>query len=276
MDFIKSVTPPTPLPPRAYFFIFSSTRILIHCISDADIAIPCMENEAIAPLGLKNLCFFGTYRNIPCYCGRIDPEKMPPAQEFINLRALYTRVEDIFWFMAGYARQIHDWNINFKFCGRCGTPTNKKKAESARVCPSCELHHYPRISPAIITAIVKGDQILLARGVNFPNKKMFSVLAGFVEPGETLEECVRREVFEEVGIQVKNIVYFKSQSWPFPDSLMIGFTAQYDSGHISVDPREILDADWFDADHLPMVPAKQVLAGELIDWFVRSQKPDSC
>lgn len=93
-----------------------------------------------------------------------------------------------------------------------------------------------------------------------------------MEPGETLEECVQREVFEEVGIRVKNVTYFKSQSWPFPDSLMIGFTAEYDSGKISMDRSEVLDADWFDADHLPQVPEKKVLAGELIDWFVKRQK----
>lgn len=272
MDFIKSVNPPVPLPTKAYFFIFSNTDILVHR-SGTKIAIPCMENKSIASLGLKELCFFGTHKNIPCYCGKIDPI-IPPDHEFIKLRSLHNRVEDIFWLMAGYARQIHDWNINFKFCGRCGTRTNKKKTEFARVCPSCELHHYPRISPAIITAIVRGNQILLARGVNFPNKKMFSVLAGFVEPGETLEECLRREVFEEVGIQVKDIRYFKSQSWPFPDSLMVGFTAQYDSGQISMDPSEILEAGWFDADHLPMTPDRKVLAGKLIDWFVCSQKPD--
>ncbi len=189
MDFIKSVTPPTPLPPKAYFFIFSSSDILIHRISDTKTALPCMENKAIVSLGFKALCFFGTHKNIPCYCGKFDPDKIPPAHEFIKLRALYTSVEDIFWLMAGYARQIHDWNINFKFCGRCGTRTKKKENEFARVCPSCELHHYPRIS---------------------------------------------------------------------------------------MDPSEILEASWFDADHLPMIPDKKVLAGELIDWFVRSQKPNLC
>lgn len=272
MDFIKSVIPPPFLPPTAYFFIFSDNHILIHQISDTNMAIPCMENPWDKSLGLKNLCYFGTYNTIPCYCGNIDKDKIPPAHNFINIRTLYTMAEDVFRHMAGYARQIHDWNANFKFCSKCGTQTIRKATEFARVCPACDLHHYPRISPAIITAIIKENKILLARGVNFPNKKMFSVLAGFVEPGETLEECVQREVFEEVGIQVKNITYFKSQSWPFPDSLMIGFTAQYDHGQISMDTTEVLDADWFDADHLPMVPGKQVLAGELINWFVRSQE----
>jgi NAD+ diphosphatase len=131
---------------------------------------------------------------------------------------------------------------------------------------------YPRISPAIIVAVVKNDQILLARGINFPNKKMFSVLAGFVEPGETLEGCVKREVFEEVGITVKNIEYFNSQPWPFPDSLMIGFTACYAKGDLLIDTNEILGAQWFDADKLPFIPPKETLSGELIDWFVCSQK----
>ena len=272
MDFIKSVLPSNPVPSRGYFFIFSKNRILIHHISKRDLAIPCMETKRAVSLHIKAPLFFGTYKNLPCYCGEITGTPLPPAHKFINLRSLYTGVAEIFWQMAGYARQLYDWNINFRFCGRCGTPTNKRKTEFNRVCPDCALDHYPRISPAIITAIVKKNQILLARGVNFPNKKMFSVLAGFVEPGETLEECVQREVFEEVGIRVKNIAYFKSQPWPFPDSLMIGFTAEYDSGQISMDTSEVLDANWFDVNHLPMVPEKQVLAGELIHWFVENQK----
>ena len=119
--------------------------------------------------------------------------------------------------------------------------------------------------------MVRDDKILLARGINFPNKKMFSVLAGFVEPGEGLEGCIEREIFEEVGLKVKNIEYFNSQSWPFPDSLMIGFTAEYESGEISIDTTEIVEAGWFRADDLPPIPGSQVLAGQLIEWFVRHQ-----
>nr|NJM02369.1 NUDIX domain-containing protein [Desulfobacula sp.] len=107
--------------------------------------------------------------------------------------------------------------------------------------------------------------------MNFPIKEMFSVLAGFVEPGESLEECIRREIFEEAGIRVRRVQYFKSQSWPFPDSLMIGFTAEYDGGALSIDRTELLEARWFTKDTLPLVPGKQSLAGELIDWFVRTQ-----
>lgn len=126
--------------------------------------------------------------------------------------------------------------------------------EHARFCESCQLINYPRFSPAIITAVIKGNQILLARGLKFPDRQMFSVLAGFLEPGESLEECVKREVLEEVGIEVTNVQHFKSQSWPFPDSLMIGFTANYQSGDIKINESEIAQAGWFKPDDLPNVP----------------------
>lgn len=273
MAFIKSTVQQAEGTPTAYFFIFSNTTILVKQISETAVTIPCVEKAFFNAKGLESLCFLGTFQGRDCYCGSITADNLPDSYSFINIRSLYKRVTDIFWHMAGYARQIYDWNTNFKFCGRCGTKTLRKTTEHARVCPSCDLHHYPRISAAIIVAIVKGNQLLLARGINFPDKTMFSVLAGFVAPGETLEECIQREVFEEVGIQVRNITYFKSQSWPFPDSLMIGFTADHDSGDISIDPSEILEAGWFDTDHLPKTPGKYTLAGELIDWFVHSKGP---
>ena len=272
MTFIKSAVHKTHGTPTAYFFIFYNTDILVRQISDTQVIIPCWDRTFLDTNKVADPCFFGSFQNIDCYCGKLSESQLPPGHAFINIRSLYNRVQDCFWHMAGYARQIHDWNTNFKFCGRCGTQTLRKQTEHARVCPSCNLQHYPRISSAIIVAIVKDDQLLLARGVNFPDKKIFSVLAGFMEPGESLEECVRREVFEEVGIQVKNITYFKSQSWPFPDSLMVGFTADHDSGQISIDPEEILEAGWFDVDHLPKTPAKYSISGKLIDWFVRSRE----
>jgi NAD+ diphosphatase len=157
---------------------------------------------------------------------------------------------------------------------KCGTRTQRKENEHARECLECNLTHYPRISPAIITAVIKDRQILLARGINFPDKKMFSVLAGFVEPGETLEECVKREILEEVDITVNNIQYFGSQSWPFPDSLMIGFIAEYEKGTISINTEEIVEAHWFEADNLPSIPGKQTIAGQLIKWFSLQNKLD--
>ena len=127
--------------------------------------------------------------------------------------------------------------------------------------------HYPRLSPAIIVAVINDNRILLAHADRFASG-LYSVLAGFVEPGEAFEECVKREVKEEVGIMVKNIRYFGSQPWPFPNSLMVGFTADYDSGKISIDGIEIKDAGWFKANDLPRIPGKISIARRLIDWFV--------
>ncbi len=270
MDFIKTVLEPSTFSDKAYFFVFSSHNILVKEEPDNFVSIPCIEEKALVKMKLNEICFFGKVKNLSCYCGRITPENIPDKYKMINLRALYGKIDNGFWSIAGYARQICDWNMNFKFCGRCGAQTKTKKDEHARVCPKCNLISYPRISPAIITAVVKDKQILLGRGVNFPDKKMFSVLAGFVEPGEALEDCVKREIFEESGIKVKNIQYVKSQSWPFPDSLMIGFTAEYESGELSIDSQELAEAGWFKSDNLPIVPGKQTLAGELIEWFVQN------
>jgi len=275
MKFIKSAREPEIKSDRAYYFIFSDNDILVVPDSKESLdqaSIPCVPEKTVSRLGLEGVRFFGRYNDIDCYCARIRPENLSGYYRLINLRTLYGRVDADFWSISGYARQIHDWNLNFRFCGRCGKKTEVLPTEHARVCRDCRLTSYPRISPAIITAVVKDDRILLARGVNFPDKKMFSVLAGFVSPGETLEECVRREIYEESGIRLKNIRYFKSQSWPFPDSLMIGFTADYDSGSLLIDESEILEAGWFTKDSLPMIPGKYSLAGELIDWFVNRHR----
>ena len=204
MNFIKTTLAPDTAPAKSYYFIFSGNRILVEKASEALVTIPCIEQAAAEQMDLADLCILGQYDHI-CYYARIRPEKVPARYALINLRSLYGQVETDFWSMAGYARQIHDWDMNFKFCGRCGAKTRRSTSEHSRVCPDCRLASYPRISPAIITAVVKDHQILLARGVNFPDKKMFSVLAGFVEPGETLEDCVWREIFEEAGIRVKHL-----------------------------------------------------------------------
>jgi NAD+ diphosphatase len=271
MSFVKSAVMPESRSEAAYYFIFSRNDILVAENFPDSPAIPRISETAAADMGLEGVRFLGQYGSTDCWCARIGPAALPAKHRLISLRALYGKVDADFWSISGYARQIQDWNLNFQFCGRCGHATQAAAKEHSRVCPLCGLTFYPRISPAIITAVVKEDQILLARGVNFPIKEMFSVLAGFVEPGESLEDCVRREILEESGIRVKQIRYFKSQSWPFPDSLMIGFTAEYAGGSLSIDRTELLEAHWFTRDNLPRVPGKPSLAGELIDWFVHGQ-----
>jgi NAD+ diphosphatase len=190
---------------------------------------------------------------------------------FTDLRTLYGRVSEVEWVVAGRAVQIVEWARTHRFCGRCGEATVNNERDRSMKCPKCGLLAYPRLAPAIITLVTKGDQALLARGVNFAGP-MYSALAGFVEAGETLEQCVAREVKEEVGIDVADIRYVSSQPWPFPHSLMLGFEARWESGDIVCDPSEILDANWYDRDNLPMIPPRLSIARKLIDRWLAGER----
>lgn len=190
--------------------------------------------------------------------------------QWLDLRAAYGPLDEQLWVLAGRAVQIATWDRDHRFCGRCATATVSEPTERARRCPSCGLLAYPRLSPAVIMLVERDDTVLLAHGTRFP-RPFYSALAGFVEPGETLENAVAREVKEEVGIDISDITYFGSQPWPFPHQIMIGFTAQYAGGDLVLDPEEIVDADWFRADDLPMVPPRGMsIAGDLLaDWIDR-------
>ncbi|PKL59851.1 MAG: NAD(+) diphosphatase, partial [Methanomicrobiales archaeon HGW-Methanomicrobiales-4] len=167
----------------------------------------------------------------------------------------------------GRAIQLVRFDLITSFCGRCGVENRMKEDEFAKICPFCGLITFPRLSPAIIVRITDGDRILLARSPQFPSG-MYSVIAGFVEPGESLEATIHREVFEEVGVRVSDLRYFGSQPWPFPDSLMIGFTARYLSGEIRCDGVEIEDARWFTRDHMPDLPGPLSISRALIEDFL--------
>ncbi len=271
MTFLRTVKEPEFQWGTACILVFNdSGHLMVEIRPEKPLAFPLFSREQVDFLQLKTLRFIGFHDDIPCYCTQLKKNNLQEGFEWVNLRKLLLLVDPAMWEIAGYAREIADCHTHFKYCGKCGGKTQPKTDEQGRFCPACNLTFYPRISPAVIVAVVWGDQILLARGVNFPNKKMFSVLAGFVDPQERLEDCVKREVFEETGIRVKNVNYFNSQPWPFPDSLMIGFTAEYESGTIKIDPDEIAEASWFTAEKLPLVPGKPTLSGELIQWFVKN------
>ncbi len=248
------------------WFILRGRRLLIKASSQGFI-VPSSRDIA----GLKRYTrypqYLGSLDGRPCYAAEY-PKEQTVSDPFClkSPRTLFGRLEDELIWIAGLANHLVYWNRNHQFCGRCGSLTENKTDERAKICPKCGLINYPRLSPAVIVAVIKDNQILLASSPRF-NSNFYSVLAGFVEPGETLEECVKREVLEEVGIEVKNIRYFGSQPWPFPDSLMIAFTSEYAKGEIVVDNNEILNAGWFGADNLPPVPAKISIARKLIDWF---------
>ena len=165
--------------------------------------------------------------------------------------------------LAGRAAQLIEWDRAHRYCGVCGTPTERLENERARKCPACNYLAYPRLTPAMMVLIWRPGQVLLARSARFV-KGNYSALAGFVEAGETIEECVSREAYEEVGVRITDLRYYGSQSWPFPNSLMIAFTARWESGDIVPQPDEIEDAQWFALDALPGIPPRFSISGHLI------------
>ena len=198
----------------------------------------------------------------------ISPRALPPGLKASNLRSWFGVIDDATLAIAMRAVQVLEWDRTHRFCGACGTRTEQAENERAKRCPACNLTVYPRISPAMMVLVTRGRELLLGRGVNFPPGR-YSALAGFVEAGETLEECIAREVHEETGVRVREPRYFASQSWPFPHSLMIAFTAEYDGGDLRPDPAELADADWFALDALPQLPPRISIARALIDATVR-------
>jgi NAD+ diphosphatase len=219
--------------------------------------------------------YLGRLDGIDCFAVEVpDDAPAPNGMTFSALRPLWSVMTEDEFALAGRAVQIVEWYRTHRFCGRCGTPTEPAEGERAMRCRACDLLAFPRVSPAMIVRITRGEEILLAHGARFPGV-MYSVLAGFVEPGESLEECVHREVREEVGIEVANVRYFGSQPWPFPHSLMVGFTAEYAGGELQPDPEEIKDVGWFRADELPPVPPGISIARKLIDdWLARRDSGD--
>jgi NAD+ diphosphatase len=195
----------------------------------------------------------------------------PEGMVFQGLRRLWGALDEETWKLAGRAVQIVEWDRNHRYCGRCGAETERKPDELARVCPRCGLQHFPRISPAVIVRIERGEELLLARSPHFA-PGVYSTIAGFVEPGESLEETVVREVREEVGVEVRNVRYFGSQPWPFPNSLMIGFVADWAAGEIRPQEGEIEDAGWFTVDRLPGLPSRFSIARSLLEDFIERRK----
>ena len=183
-----------------------------------------------------------------------------------DLSEVYEFNQDLYH-MAGKAVLVNDWYISHRFCGRCGTETQLDEKDMMLKCPSCGQVHYPRIAPAIIVAIRKDDELLMAKHSYHDNIR-YALIAGFVEPGESIEEAVHREVLEEVGIKIKNLKYQRSQSWPFPNSLMLAFTAEYESGDIKVDGDEILKANWFKKDEIIRYNSDISISDWLIQDFI--------
>ncbi len=236
-------------------------------VRDGQVLVLDEHPEDVAPDATRHV--LGILDGAACWAIDLDGDGVPDlAGGLLPLMALYGRVDDVRWTLAGRAVQLVEWDRTTRFCGRCGTPTEPAPGERARRCPGCGLLAFPRLAPAVITLVERDGEALLAHGRSFPIP-MYSCIAGFVEPGETLEEAVRREVQEEVGVELADVRYVASQPWPFPHSLMLGFEATWGSGEIRIDEHEIVHAAWFRADDLPAIPPGLSIARRLIDDWVR-------
>jgi NAD+ diphosphatase len=255
-----------PARPREHALLFAA-RGLDLLVAERDGALHVPRGADLPDL-VPEALYLGMLDHVDCYAAPWPRDAPAPAgMALLPARSLYGRVDEALFAVGGRAVAMVEWDVQHRFCGRCGQPTERAARERARRCTACNTPFYPRISPAVIVLVTRGDTMLLARAPRFP-EPFFSTLAGFVEPGESLEETLVREVEEEVGVAIHQIRYFGSQPWPFGRSLMIGFTAEYAGGELRVDGEEIAEAAWFTIDDLPRLPPRLSIARQLIDDFI--------
>lgn len=258
---------PDVMPPSdsaVWWFIICGTQVLASTNENSAELVPYGNAKFIPGAETEYTAQIGDYRGKPAFVMSLaEPTLQLSEYEWQPLRQLLRFGDSELFALAGRACQLQHFLETHQYCGKCGSHTVQDRDELAVLCPQCEFRCYPRISPCMIVAVYRGKQILLARGVRHP-EGLFSVLAGFVESGESFEQCVHREVFEEVGVRVRNIRYVTSQPWPFPHSLMAGFIAEYDSGELNLQDDEIISANWFDLDQLPRTPPLGTIAARLI------------
>lgn len=248
----------------AYWLVFSQDEVMFKTGSDHLLFCPWQQLDMLHAYR-QQVVKVGHYQDKPCYMVDMGNEAIDTeGWQTQSLRALLMCSDAAFFDIAARAWQVAVFMRTHRFCGQCGSRMQQVKWEMATQCHQCKHRCYPRISPCIIVAIRDNDRILLAQGRAHQTSNIYSTLAGFVESGETLEQAVHREVFEEVGVNITNLQYFASQPWPFPHSLMMGFLAEYQSGEIQVDGNEIIDANWYRKDALPNIPPPFTIAGRLI------------
>jgi len=266
VPFEPAIVAPESIVGPVQWFVFRKRELLVTAAG----SLPTKEILDEHRLGPESSLYLGMQGDTHCFAARLpDGSTPPPGMTYRDLMSLFASIEPHIHQIAGRAVQLLDWEQTHQLCGACGQPTEPSTIDRSRVCSDCGLAQFPRLAPAIIVTVERDDEILLARSPHFP-PGLYSTLAGFVEPGESVEECVAREVREEVGVEVDQIRYFDSQPWPFPNSLMLGFTTTWKSGEIQIDGQEIVDARWFHCDDMPTrFPGNISISQWLIDDFLR-------
>lgn len=261
---------PVEAPDDGLWFVFERTSLLVYAGSPTPmLPLPADVAGLIDPARRR---FVGMLGDTPCWAAPLMPGRnLPDAHAVENMRMLFNRLPDDLLAIGGRAIQMLEFDRSHRYCGACATETEVFEGGRSRKCPNCGETYYPKISPAMMVLIKRetpsGRQLLLGRSGRFP-RGMYSALAGFVEPSESIEECIHREAFEEVGVRVRNLRYFSSQGWPFPNSLMIAYVADWESGDITPQEGEIEDAQWFSLDALPQLPHRLSIARRLIDSVI--------
>ncbi len=268
---LRAYPPAQPAPGPALWLPFRRGELLVETAGEDAIRLHHGTRSSVEALGLSTPLYLGTLGGTPCLAAEADPDDdLPDGWAAINLRSLFGKVSDAEYSLAGYASQVLYWRRTSVFCPVCGHRTEAKEGDWGRRCPECGHVGYPHLSPATLILVQDGPRLLLAQKPGWGTR--WSILAGFVEPGESLEECVRREVKEEVGLDVDHLAYAGSQPWPFPHQLMVGFTARYVSGEVLAEAAELERAEWFTRDTLPDLPPPVSLSRQMIDAWVGQEE----
>jgi NAD+ diphosphatase len=258
MPFIPAVTLITSATPQAWCFAFVEGQLLWpESEGGAFAPQPCDLFEPMQP----TRHYLGQLDGIDCWAFAL--RDVPPGFKRTPLRAAMMQFGEPLMGVAGRAAQVLEWDRAHRYCGVCGAPTEAQAGERSRKCTACGHTAYPRLSPAMMVLVWREGEVLLARSPHYV-PGVYSALAGFVEAGENLEQCVHREVAEEVGVRVTDLRYYGSQSWPFPHSLMVAYTARWTGGDIVKQEVEIEDAQWYALDALPKIPPRFSISGHLI------------
>ncbi len=277
MNFVAAIGPASEATAQCWCLAFVNGQLLLPEPQGLGSSVASESTPAtLAPLASSERQALAEVQH---YLGRLDDldcwalllPVAPPGWRAVPLRSAMMGFSETLAGVASRAAQVLAWDRNHRFCGVCATPTDRQPSERARRCPACGHVAYPRIAPAMMALVWRPGQLLLARAPHFA-AGMYSALAGFVEAGESIEQCIRREVAEEVGVQVRELRYYGSQSWPFPNSLMIAFSAEWLSGEIVPQAEEIEDAQWFSIDALPQIPPRFSISGHLIRDTVQAMR----